>query len=84
MSFSASDLGLSQQNLSASALGASRLNDNSSKSELAAPLDQNVKNLVCDGVRYKVVKEEPPKGMRQQLPISPSRNAFKRKLEQSL
>lgn len=27
----------------------------------AAPLEQNVKNLECDGVIYKVVKEDPKK-----------------------
>lgn len=34
----------------------------------AAPLEQNVKNLECDGVIYKVVKEDPTKA-----PINVSR-----------
>lgn len=36
---------------------------NAEKNELddpnAAPLEQNIKNLECDGVIYKVVKEDP-------------------------
>ena len=42
----------------------------------AAPLEQNVKNLECDGVVYKVVKEDASKQTRQPYPISPSRKAI--------
>ena len=45
----------------------------------AAPLDQHIKNLQCDGTNYKVVKED-AKLYRHQLAISPSRKAFNREL----
>ena len=56
----------------------------------AAPLEQNIKNLECDGVPYRVIKEDKNiirqvsikkslnVNLTQQLAISPSRNAFKR------
>ena len=34
---------------------------NKEPDENDAPLEQNVKNLECDGVPYKVVREDPPK-----------------------
>ena len=36
----------------------SKENKRANKSN-AAPLEQNVKNLVCDGTIYKVIKEDP-------------------------
>jgi hypothetical protein len=32
----------------------------------AAPLEQNVKNLMCNGVPFRVVKEQLPAGFRTQ------------------
>lgn len=45
----------------------------------AAPLDQHIKNLQCQGISYQVVKEA-PEFYRYQLGISPSRKAFNREL----
>ena len=41
----------------------------------AAPLEQNIKNLECDGIVYKVIKEDPAKAQRNPYSISPSRKA---------
>ena len=49
-----------------------------------APLEQNVKNMYCDGTKYKVVKEDPtllkPFEINR-FSISPSRNAQKRMMD---
>ena len=47
-----------KQNASISFAGEdSNLNKSNARSN-AAPLEQNVKNLECDGVIYKVIKED--------------------------
>ena len=56
----------------------------------AAPLEQNIKNLECDGTAYKIIREEPKRAhsvslvlfiaFLQQLAISPSIKAIKRNL----
>ena len=55
------------------------LGTNSQRNELddpnAAPLEQNIKNLECDGVIYKVVKEDPTMAQINPYSISPSRKA---------
>ena len=41
----------------------------------AAPLEQHIKNLECDGVIYRVVKEDPKMVPKNIYTISPSRKA---------
>ena len=66
------------QNTSISFLGEDSASD-SRKASNAAPLEQNVKNLECDGTIYKVVKEDPGV-LRQRYAISPSRKAIVRQM----
>ena len=51
--------GYSQRNVNIAG-DASVFNENMSTDPNAAPLEQNIKNLECNGVPYKIVKEEKP------------------------
>lgn len=50
----------------------------------AAPLEQNVKNLECGGVLYKVVKEKALPWQINSNPISPSRKDAQRQMEKEM
>ena len=47
-----------KQNTSISFLGEDSKASKTTNKSNAAPLEQNVKNLVCDGTIYKVIKED--------------------------
>ena len=52
----------------------------------AAPLEQNIKNHFCDGIKYQVVKEDPALLKPHEInrfAISPSRKAEIRRLERA-
>ena len=50
----------------------------------AAPLEQNIKNLECNGIHYKVVREDDAVPLPHNMPIAESRNHAKRMLDRAM